>query len=551
MGDIYILMIITMIISPISGLLLLLVSFVHRKFSKVRIDLTALLIGVALVLIGILTKHTTSLIALAKSLLSLMEPIRYLFHLPETSIATAVKLWLLSDPLTIGFAMICLSLCLVITHNGAAEQMLNREMKRLDAKRRWTKEIDYLYDRNTGIFGVSGSGKGTLLTKIIEQCLEEEPDTFFCVIDGKADCTDTYGFYNTMRFLAKKYRRELAIINGTAKELPEEYTYDPFQGLTAAEEIRDMILTLMFSPDTETSAGSEHYKMMFSRLLLQTIIMMQKYKVRMTMSNVSKLLIKENMDMLLNDPKRNVSVVDREEMKKVISTCYADAAAGIRKLEMFLMGSGKRLFQIRENHPTVNARTAYQSKQLLLILISEMDMPEFSAGIGRMVVTDARMLVASRMNGGIDKKRTVRLIMDEFSSYASSNILSILSRARSSESVAYLSTQSVQDLTAVGPEFRDACFDNISRFMFYRQNSPEAAETVAALIGTRSAVQETLRSSASLSMGEASNRLVHEFIVAPDEIKTLPNQCGIMMDKMKTPVEIKWIKNTFVNMEEG
>jgi hypothetical protein len=100
-------------------------------------------------------------------------------------------------------------------------------------------------------------------------------------------------------------------------QLIAEGRYDPCQGLTAAEEIRDMILTLMFSPDTETDAGSEHYKMMFSRLLLQTIIMMQKYKVRMTMSNVSKLLIKENMDMLLNDPKRNVSVVDREEMKKV------------------------------------------------------------------------------------------------------------------------------------------------------------------------------------------------------------------------------------------
>ena len=215
------------------------------------------------------------------------------------------------------------------------------------------------------------------------------------------------------------------------------------------------------------------------------------------------------------------------------------------------MGSGKRMFQIREDRPTVNARTAYQNGQLLLILVSEMDMPDFAAGIGRLTVADARMLIAARMNGSIDKNRKARIIMDEFSAYASSNILSILSRARSSESVAYLSTQSVSDLTAISPEFRDACFDNISRFFFYRQNSPEAAETVASLIGTRSAVQETLRSSAALSMGEASNRLVHEFIVTPDEIKTLPNQHGIMMDKMKSPVEIRWIENTFVDMKQG
>ena len=551
MGDIYILMILTIIISPISGLLLLLISLVHRRFSKVRVDITVLLAGTVLVLVGIITKHASSLIVLSKAILSQIEPIRELFHLHETSITTMMKIWLLSDPFTIGLAMTCLSLCLVITHNGAAEQMMYREMKRLDARRKWTKDIDYLYDRNTGIFGVSGSGKGTLLTKIIEQCLEQEHDTYFLVVDGKSDCTDPYGFYHTMRHLCRKYDRELAIINGTALELPEEYTYDPFDGLVAAEEVRDMIMTLMFSPDTETNAGSEHYRMMFSRLLLQTILLMQKYKVRMTMTNISRLLIKDNMEMLLDDKKRNVSVADREEMKKVISTCYADASAGIRKLEMFLMGSGKRMFQIRDDHPTVNARTAYQNNQLLLFLISEMDMPEFSSGIGRLAVTDARMMIAARMNGSIDKHRKARIIMDEYSAYASSNILSILSRARSSESVAYLSTQSVSDLTAISPEFRDACFDNISRFFFYRQNSPEAAETVASLIGTRSTVQETLRSSAALSMGEASNRLVREFVVSPDEIKGLPNQHGIMLDKMKNPPEIKWIENTFVDMKEG
>lgn len=548
MGDIYILMILTVIFSPLSGMICLLIYLLHRKCVRVRMDLAVLSIGVLLVLIGIITKRTTSMIILAKAVLSQVEPFRELLHLSDTTIAATAKIWLLSDPFTIGLAMICLSLCLVITHNGAADQMLRAENKRLAEKKKWNSDIDYLYDRNTAVIGVSGSGKGTMLTKTIEQCVEQDPGTYFCVIDGKADVTDPYGFYSTMNYLAQKYDRELVVINGTATDLPGSCTYDPFQGLTAAEEIRDMILTLMFSPDTESNAGSEHYRMMFSRLLLQTILIMQKYKVRMTISNISKLLIKDNMDLLLNDPKREVSIVDREEMKKVIDTCYADAVSSIRKLEMFLMGSGQRMFQIRDDRPTVNARTAYRNNQLLLILISEMDMPEFSAGIGRLAVTDARMLIAARMNGSIDKKRTVRLIMDEFSSYACSSILSILSRARSSGTVAYLSTQSVSDLTAISPEFRDACFDNISRFFFYRQNSPEAAEQVSSLIGTRPAVQETLRSAEAMSMGEASNRLVREFIVSPDDIKGLSNQHGVMLDKMKNPVEIKWIVNTFVDM---
>lgn len=549
MGDIYVLMIFTIILSPASGLLLLLIWLMKRKFSRISISAVTLLAGAILIPIGIITDRTTSLITLAKSVLSQFEPLRDLMQFPTYSMGETLKIWLISDPFTIGAAMICLSLCLVLTHNGAADQMLSAENKRLLRKKKWGRGIDYLYDRNTAVIGVSGSGKGTLLTKTIEQCLEQDPGTYFCVIDGKADVTDPYGFYNTLQFLATKYGRELAIINGTATDLPGSCTYDPFQGLTAAEELRDLVLNLMFSPDTEVNAGSEHYRMLFSRLLLQTILIMQKYKVRMTMGNISKLLIKDNMDLLLNDPKREVSIADREEMKKVIDTCYADAVAGIRKLEMFLMGSGRMLFQMRDDRPAVNARTAYQNGQLLLILIDEMSMPDFAAGIGRLAVMDVRMLIAARMNGTIDKTRTARVIMDEFSSYASSNVLSILSRARSSGTVAYLSTQSVQDLTAISPEFRDACFDNISRFFFYRQNSPEAAEAVAALIGTRLSVQETLRSAEAMSMGEASNRLVREFIVSPDDIKGLPNQHGVMLDKMKNPPEIKWIVNTFVDMD--
>ena len=549
MGDIYVLMIFTIMLSPLSGLLLLPIWLMKRKLSRISVPVAALLTGATLIPIGIITDRTTSLITLAKALLSQFAPIRDLIDIPTYSAGETLKIWLVSDPFTIGAAMICLSLCLVLTHNGAADQMLRAEKKRLSEKTKWTSDIDYIYDRNTAVIGVSGSGKGTMLTKIIEQCLEQDPETYFCVIDGKADVTDPYGFFNTLQFLGKKYNRELAIINGTAKDLPGSCTYDPFQGLTAAEEIRDMILTLMFSPDTESNAGSEHYRMMFSRLLLQTILVMQKYKVRMTIGNVSKLLIKDNMMMLLDDPKRKVSISDREDMKKVIDTCYSDAVAGIRKLEMFLMGSGKMLFQMRDDRQAVNARTAYQNNQLLLILIDEMSMPDFAAGIGRLAVMDVRMLIAARMNGTIDKTRTARVIIDEFSSYANSSILSILSRARSSGTVAYLSTQSVQDFTAISPEFRDACFDNISRFFFYRQNSPDAAEAVAALIGTRLSVQETLRSAEAMSMGEASNRLVREFIVSPDDIKGLPNQHGVMMDKMKNPPEIKWIVNTFVDMD--
>ncbi|MBR2675222.1 MAG: TraM recognition domain-containing protein [Mogibacterium sp.] len=546
MGDIYIFVIMAALFSPPSIAIRAAIHALCKKWEKASPEFLSIVIAAAFICIGI---KRSQKIAVVQVILFYARRLELLNSYIENVGDNPWITWFVSDFISIGCSMLLLELCFVILHQGAAEQLLGRENKRQHLKKKWTKDFDYLYDKNQLIVGVSGSGKGTVLTKTIEQCLVDDSNMYITVVDGKSDIQDPYGFYNSMKFLAKKYKRDLVVINGTARyDLPHSCIYNPFDGLNVPEQIRDLVLSLMFDDSVELTAGSEHYRTMFSRYLLEVVTLMLKHEVKITLGNISTLLLKDNLLTFMDDSSNKVDIEEREHIKRVLEKCYTDAESSVLKLEMFMLGTGRNLFQIREGEGTCNLRTAYQNNQLCLVLLSAMDMPEFAAGIGRMVVADAKMLIASRMNGSIDKDRSCRLILDEFSSYTNAGILDIASRARSSQTVMYLSTQSLSDLKAISDNFLDSVLDNIGRFFIYRQNSPEAAEMAASIIGTSLYVQETLRSSNQFSMGESSNRLVREFICGPDDIKNMPRQHAVLVDKDKGTIQ--WIENTFVDMEE-
>ena len=537
MGDIYIFIMLAVLFSPPAAIIRVAIHLVCEKWKKLSPRMIAITIAVISIVTGVLTKQHIMPLQVC---LSLIGQLPLLSNYIGGATHTPWYMWLVSDCISIGCALLLMELCFVVLHQGAAEQLLKREQQRQAQKKKWTKNFDYLYEKNQLVVGISGSGKGTLLTKTIEQCLVDDSNMFFAVVDGKSDLQDPYGFYTTMQFLAKKFDRELVVINGTAKyDLPYSCVYNPFEGLTAPEAIRDLVLALMFDDTVDLNAGSEHYRTMFSRYLLEVVSLMLAHDVKVTLANISTLLIKDNLQSFMNNPDNHVNMEERENINRVLENCYKDAESNVVKLEMFMLGTGRNLFQIREGEPTCNLRTAYQNGQLCLVLLSSMDMPEFAAGIGRMVVQDCRSLIAGRMNGSLDKDRACRLILDEWTTFQNSSVLDIASRARSSQVCLYLSTQSLSDISAISESFLDSILDNIGRFFIYRQNSPSAAETAASIIGTTIAVQETLRSSNQMSMGESSNRLVHEFICGVDDIKRMPRQHAVLVDKDNG--SIQWI----------
>ena len=110
-----------------------------------------------------------------------------------------------------------------------------------------------------------------------------------------------------------------------------------------------------------------------------------------------------------------------------------------------------------------------------------------------------------------------------------------------------MATQSCSDLIALGKGWFDTIVDTADRFVVFRQNSGEAAESAAAVFGTEIHVTDTARSSNLQSTGEASNTLDRTYVIPPDMIRNLKTNYGFLLDKtQKKGQQVKYFKNKFV-----
>lgn len=287
---------------------------------------------------------------------------------------------------------------------------------------------------------------------------------------------------------------------------------------------------------------------MFEAYLISVLEIMELLGIKFSFSNILDCLNFEMIqadllhmkdEELSNDEATQFSILFSEIEKN-----WEDSKASVTKLEIFRRGRGKAIFEGGSSKNWFNVSSIYDDNQILLVLIDEMSMPEYSQGLAKMVVQDVRNFTASRLNGKHKRDRQVRLVLDEFSAYASKTMLALLSRARSAGVTVYLSTQSMGDLSALGEDFQQAVIENINRFVIFRQNSPKSAEMVADIVGTRQTVTQTERTTGGLGTDEASNTLAREYLINPDEIKVLPAQTAFYVAKDENKV-YKFVNDWF------
>ena len=152
------------------------------------------------------------------------------------------------------------------------------------------------------------------------------------------------------------------------------------------------------------------------------------------------------------------------------------------------------------------------------------DLPEEAKAITTLFLADAAAAALALPDG-----TEWAALIDEFggvlSSGAGERALALMQRARSAGGQVAVSTQSVIDFAAAtgNPALLDAMADNFSAGVFHRQSSPESRDWLARLIGTREVWQFTDRTAGggSYSEGSGSRRRVREFLVRPDEFRTL------------------------------
>ena len=302
------------------------------------------------------------------------------------------------------------------------------------------------------------------MSRVTASRSDKQPDVLI-ILDGKGD-TGEYGLLDNASKIAEELGRELVILNGTNNPDFDGRTYNPFIGCSVTQA-KDLMMSLLDDDTVKKSSGSEHYKTMFEAYLISVLEIMELLGIKFSFSNILDCLNFEMIqadllhmkdEELSNDEATQFSILFSEIEKN-----WEDSKASVTKLEIFRRGRGKAIFEGGSSKNWFNVSSIYDDNQILLVLIDEMSMPEYSQGLAKMVVQDVRNFTASRLNGKHKRDRQVRLVLDEFSAYASKTMLALLSRARSAGVTVYLSTQSMGDLSALGEDFQQAVIENIKK----------------------------------------------------------------------------------------
>lgn len=541
----FIIPIITTLIAPLSGMIILTVKLTAKFLPSLRKWSTSilLLIGAILVGIGIARQSPCIPCEIIKSLISRVDTWNLFQDLSYQPVT--VLDYLVSDWRTLGICTIVGAVSIFATRY-TPDNLLLRYERRKESHRQKLSRIDCVSKSNQLCFGVSGAGKTAYLSRMIQDTLIADPQACIIVVDGKGS-TEKYSLYDNLTKLSAKYSRPLVLLNGTTNTSLAGCVYDFLDGIETADTAKDMIMSLVVDPTVEQSAGSEHYRVMTEAYLLAIIRFMFNHNIDVTLSNVLQLLYPDNIKVVLENTD-DIDITECDELLQRIDSSWNDVKSNVEKLRMFLDGQGQSIFVGNSEQERFNIRTAYQNGAIVLVLSEEMSMPSLSQKLVNLVSMDVRALVAGRLTGKIDMDKHCYCIYDEFTSYVSAlpTVRSIYARCRSAKVSLTLATQSASDIIGIGSGWFDSIINTCDRFLVFRQNGQESPEACANLFGTELHVTTTARSSGFDFTGEASNTADREFIVHPDTIRNLKNNYGILFDKKQN--KISFFRNEFITL---
>jgi type IV secretory pathway TraG/TraD family ATPase VirD4 len=182
---------------------------------------------------------------------------------------------------------------------------------------------------------------------------------------------------------------------------------------------------------------------------------------------------------------------------------------------------------------------------VVYVNLNTLGFEETSRRFGRLLIQDLKTAVQRLQEVDEHLRPKTCVILDEFASIASSGFIELINKARSANVALTLAHQSLGDLSAISESFQDQILGNTPNKVIFRVDSPDAAEELARMIGTRKAVKKTnvvqnsgLTGDSKTGMG--SVRETEEFMVSPNLIKTLARGQAILSTKI--PYKVSKIK---------
>lgn len=202
-----------------------------------------------------------------------------------------------------------------------------------------------------------------------------------------------------------------------------------------------------------------------------------------------------------------------------------------------------------DHHPTaprLNLAEAVRSGAVVLFTLQADDYPMLSKKLAAAIVLD---LIAIAQRNQLQPFPTF-VAIDEFGAIDSDLVLRLLARARGAGFSVCLAAQTLADFSAASPDGSMATrvIGNLNALIVGRLNDAAEAEWIAQIAGTKDSWTTTQRTNLILPANEGTRTLDRDFIVHPDQIKTLrrgkaavigldpiPKQRRVEITRVRTP----------------
>jgi conjugal transfer pilus assembly protein TraD len=186
----------------------------------------------------------------------------------------------------------------------------------------------------------------------------------------------------------------------------------------------------------------------------------------------------------------------------------------------------------------IDVRSALSGPEVVLFSLNSSTYGKLAAQLGTLAVQDLVCAAGHRLSAGLEGRAPVpaTVAVDE-SSVLGENLISLFARCREAGIGALAATQEMADFDRVAPGLRDQVLGNTAFKLAHRQDVPSSAQIVAQMAGTETAWEETERIGGSVLGGYRNGRgtrcQVEQFVVHPNEIKTLRTGQAVLISKLR------------------
>jgi conjugal transfer pilus assembly protein TraD len=371
-------------------------------------------------------------------------------------------------------------------------------------------------DLNTHVLvlGTTGSGKTVSLSNIVEYAIENHYPIIY--VDGKGD--SEYG--DKFVSFSKQQGQESFLFNlGNVKN---SCTYNPMYsgGYTS---LKDRIIDLRHWSE-------EHYKKIAEGYLQTVFKVLHCCNIRLDLASLIPYLDRGNLLNLVRENKATINSQELMDEIEALEFAEKDILSLVFELKNFINSEVGELFKTEQSTNNLVLESLIENNQSAYFSLASLEFPMYAKTLGKLIINDIKAAV------NVSKKK-VFVVFDEFSVFAGPQVLNLINMGRSAGIHGVISTQSLSDISMAvennGEAFVQQILSNCNNYMVHRLNSPNDAETLSALIGTKNNVGYTAQVSELGATGLGTVRNTKEFLFHPDDIKQLKRGEAIIVNKNK------------------